>query len=71
MDSSAGILEQSIGARNRAVIGLSYRPTRLHKLAESIIGLLKSLKYRLSCFSLELRVTTTFAPNFVLFVIFS
>jgi hypothetical protein len=33
---SAGILEQSMGARNRIGIGLSYRPARLHKLAESI-----------------------------------
>ncbi len=27
----AGILEQSVGARNRVGIGLSYRPARLHK----------------------------------------
>jgi hypothetical protein len=33
---SAGILEQSMGARNRVRIGLSYRPVRLHKLAELI-----------------------------------
>jgi hypothetical protein len=33
---SAGILEQSTGARNRVRIGLSYRPARLHKLAEPI-----------------------------------
>jgi hypothetical protein len=32
---SAGIFEQSMGARNRAGIGLSYRPARLHRLAES------------------------------------
>ncbi len=37
----AGILEQS---RNRVGIGLSHRPVRLHRLAESIPGLLKSLK---------------------------
>ncbi len=39
---SAGILEQSMGARNLVGIGLSYRPSRLHRLAESIPGLLKS-----------------------------
>jgi hypothetical protein len=32
---SAGILEQSMGAKNRIGIGLSYRPARLHRLAES------------------------------------
>jgi hypothetical protein len=50
--SSAGILEQSMGARNRAGRGLSYRTARLHRLAESIAWkgfliipeLLKSLK---------------------------
>jgi hypothetical protein len=36
IESSAGILEQSIGTRNRVVIGLSYRPARLHRLVESI-----------------------------------
>jgi hypothetical protein len=48
--NSAGILEQSMGARNRVGIGLSYRSARLHRLAEltmkSILGLLKSLKIR-------------------------
>jgi hypothetical protein len=34
-------------ARNRVGIGLSYRPDRLHKLAESIPGLLNSLKLSL------------------------
>jgi hypothetical protein len=35
--NSAEILEQSIAARNRVRIGLSYRPAaRLHKLSESI-----------------------------------
>jgi hypothetical protein len=34
--SSAVILEQSMGARNRVGIGLSYRPARLHRLAEFI-----------------------------------
>ncbi len=33
-----------MGARNRVGIGLSYRPARLHRLAESIPGFLKSLK---------------------------
>ncbi len=40
-----------MGARNRVGIGLSYRPARLHRLAEiysleSILGLLKSKKIR-------------------------
>jgi hypothetical protein len=35
-----------MGARNRVGIGLSYRPARLHRLSESIPGLLKSLKIR-------------------------
>jgi hypothetical protein len=47
----AAILGQSMGVRNRVGIGLSYRPARLHRLAEStpwelIPGLLKSLKIR-------------------------
>jgi hypothetical protein len=42
--SSAGILEQSMGARNRVGIGLSYQPAWLHRLTELIPGLLKSLK---------------------------
>ncbi len=42
--ASAGILEQSMGAGNQVGIRLSYRPARLHRLAESIPGLLKSLK---------------------------
>jgi hypothetical protein len=32
----AGILEQSVGARNRVGIWLSYRPARLHRMAELI-----------------------------------
>ncbi len=40
----AGILEQSMWSWNRVGIGLSYRPARLHRVAESIPGLLKSLK---------------------------
>jgi hypothetical protein len=34
--TSAGIFKQSMGARNRVGIGLSYRPDRLHRLAELI-----------------------------------
>jgi hypothetical protein len=34
--SSAGIFKQSIGVRKRVAIGLSYRPARLHRLAELI-----------------------------------
>ncbi len=43
---SAGILEQSMGARNRVGIGFSYWPVRLQSLAESIpwIRYLDSLK---------------------------
>jgi hypothetical protein len=32
----AGIFKQSMVARNRVGIGLSYRPARLHRLAEFI-----------------------------------
>ncbi len=32
----AGIFKQSMGARNRVGIGLSYRPAGLHRLAEFI-----------------------------------
>jgi hypothetical protein len=52
----AEILEQSVGARKRVWIGLSYRPARLRRLAESIPwnlfhGLYKSLKIpSLVCF---------------------
>ncbi len=35
-----------MGARNRVGIGLSYRPARLHRLAESIHGLIKRLQIR-------------------------
>jgi hypothetical protein len=41
---SAGIFEQSMGARNRVRIELSYRPARQHRLLESILGLHKCLK---------------------------
>ncbi len=47
----AGIFKQSMGARNRVGIGLSYHPARLHRLAESIpwnrfLGILKGLQIR-------------------------
>ncbi len=49
----AGIFKQSIGARNRVGLGLSYRYARLHTTQpcgigslQSILGLLKSLKIR-------------------------
>jgi hypothetical protein len=32
----AGIFKESLGARNGGGIGLSYRPARLHRLAEFI-----------------------------------
>ncbi len=32
----AGIFKQSMGARSQVVLGLSYRPARLHRLAESM-----------------------------------
>jgi hypothetical protein len=35
--SSAGIFKQSMGARNRVGIELSYRPARLHSLAELVL----------------------------------
>jgi hypothetical protein len=34
--SRAGIFKKSMGARHREGIGLSYRPARLHRLAEFI-----------------------------------
>jgi hypothetical protein len=48
----AGIFKLSMGARNRAGIGLSYRPARLHRLAEFIpwnrfLGSIKVQKYGL------------------------
>jgi hypothetical protein len=43
LETCAGILEQSTGARNRVGIGLSYR---LDRLEESIPGLLKRLEIR-------------------------
>jgi hypothetical protein len=35
-EPEAGIFKQSMGARNQVGIGLSYRPARLHRLAEFI-----------------------------------
>jgi len=53
MNKSAGIFKQSMGARNRVGIGLSYRPARLLHIQpggivslETILGLLESLKIR-------------------------
>ncbi len=50
----AGIFKQSMGARNRVGIELSYRPTRLHTTQpggvgslKSILGLIESLKFGL------------------------
>jgi hypothetical protein len=34
--ASAGIFKQSMGARNRVGIGLSYRPAKLQSLAELV-----------------------------------
>jgi hypothetical protein len=53
---SAGIFEQSMGARNRVGIGLSYRIATLHGLPEWIpwnrfLGSVKVLKTRLSSIS--------------------
>ncbi len=39
-ETCAGILEQSMGARNQVGKGLSYRPARQHRLVESIPGFL-------------------------------
>jgi hypothetical protein len=51
----AGILEQSMGARNREGIELSYRPVRLSRLAKLIprnefLGSLKVFKFGALCF---------------------
>ena len=45
----AGIFKQSMGPRHRVGIGLSYRPARLHRLAESIPGPHKHFKVRAPC----------------------
>jgi hypothetical protein len=62
-----------MGARNRVRIGLSYRPARLHRLAESILwnrflGTLKVLKYRLWSLCLLLRNISCYAYAYVLHV---
>jgi hypothetical protein len=36
LQNRAGIFKESMGARNRGGRGLSYRPARLHRLAEFI-----------------------------------
>jgi hypothetical protein len=51
--SGAGIFKHSMGARNRVGIGLSYRPARLHRLAE--FNLHKRFKIRAS-FSRQTRL---------------
>jgi hypothetical protein len=48
VNTSAVILEQSMGALNRGGIGFSSRPVRRIDSMESIPELLKSLKCRLS-----------------------
>ncbi len=52
MENSAGLFKQSMGARNRIGIGLSYRPARLYAVAELIpwnrfLGSLKVKKFGL------------------------
>jgi hypothetical protein len=37
LKTSVGIFKQSMGARNRVGIGLSYPPARLHRLTELIL----------------------------------
>jgi hypothetical protein len=37
IEPSAGIIEQSMGARNRVGIGLLFRPDRLHRLADRFL----------------------------------
>ncbi len=62
----AGIFKQSMGARNRVGIGLSYRPARLHRLAKFIpwnrfLGSINVWKYRL-CLQVQLHVQCRFPP---------
>jgi hypothetical protein len=57
--NSVGIFKQSMGTRNREGIGLSYRPARLLRLAESIpwnrfLGSLKVKKFGLRIYFLVL-----------------
>jgi hypothetical protein len=60
LQRSAGILEQSMGARNRVGIGLPYRPARLHRLAEltSWSQCLDSLKIKNTGTGLEEKEST-------------
>ncbi len=60
----AGILEQSMGARNREGIGLSYRRASLHKLPES------NPWNRLLC-SLKVKNTVSGQPPSVYFPLWS
>jgi hypothetical protein len=55
--SSAGIFKQSMGARNREGLGLSYRPARLCSLAELVPWnrFLGSLKFKNSGSGLRFR----------------
>jgi hypothetical protein len=41
----AGIFKKSMGARHRGGIGFSYRPARLHRLAESFLGINSGAPY--------------------------
>jgi hypothetical protein len=57
-EACAGILEQSMGARNWVGIGLSYRAARLHRLAEWVPWnrFLSSLKVKKYCLSEKYRL---------------
>jgi hypothetical protein len=60
----AGIFKESMEARNRGGIGLSYRPARLHRLAEFIpwnrfLGSINVQKYGLSASALRYNVNIT------------
>jgi hypothetical protein len=55
---TAGIFKKSLGARKRGGIGFSYRPARLHRLAEFItwnrfLGLHKRLKIRAQLWTIK------------------
>jgi hypothetical protein len=53
----------AMGTKNRVGAGLSYRPDRLLRLAESIPGLLKSLKLPLIPL---INIHSRFSPNGIL-----
>jgi hypothetical protein len=57
LDLRAGIFKQSMGARNRVGIGLSYQPARLHRLEELLSWnrILGSLKFENSGSVSEMR----------------